>query len=209
MTALPSTHVAASRPQPPARVRCRIEQFATFSSSDATENRGHLRKPAHKRCPSILEKAGDCLRSASVAAAKARRSRGSSMRARCFLRMVARSASAGAVIALQTSSVVRRKNLGPDGRHRCPSASISSAIADAAASSFASRVTAKRSSSRSHSLIPSARQSCETNGCMGVRRPWTSPSCPSAAPKRRSHLRAPCPPRPSTHAFAAWRAAFG
>jgi hypothetical protein len=158
--------VPGSRPQPPARGRRTIEQFAMFGSLARTASRGHFRKPAHKRSPSIFEEAGDRVCSIPAAAAKARRNRGSSMRARCFLRMVARFASSGAPIALQTSSVVRRKKPGADGRHRRPSASISSAIADADASSFALRVTAKRRSSSSHSRIRSARQSCEPNCCM-------------------------------------------
>lgn len=188
--------VPASRRRPPARGCRTIEQFAMFGSLARKPIRGHLRKPAHNRSLSIFEKAGDRGRSRPAAAAKARCNRGSSMRARCFLRMVARFASSGAVIALQTSSVVRRKKPGADGRHRRPSASISSAIADADASSFASRVTAKRRSSSSHSRIRSARQSCEPNCCMGVRRPWASPSRPTAAPKRRSHVYASCPLRP-------------
>src|SRR5262249_36852801 len=68
------------------------------------------------------------LTSTSTAALKARRSRGSSIRAMCFLRTVARLGSSSAVIILQTSLLVRRKKLGAQGRHCSPSASISSAM---------------------------------------------------------------------------------
>jgi hypothetical protein len=44
--------------------------------------------------------------------------------------MVARFGSSSTVIAAQTSSLVLRKKLGADGRHWCPSASISSAMAN-------------------------------------------------------------------------------
>jgi hypothetical protein len=50
-----------------------------------------------------------------------------------------------AVIALQSSALVLREKLGADGLQCSPSASISSAMANAAASSFGSQVMAKRS----------------------------------------------------------------
>src|SRR5262249_23824717 len=102
----------------------------------------------------------------------------------------ARLGSSSAMIIWQTSPLVRRKKLGADGRHWCPSASISSAMANAAAWSFGWQVMAKRRRSRSHSRIRPARQSCEPNCCIDLMPPGRSPLVRTPAPQPPSLVHA-------------------
>lgn len=108
----------------------------------------------------FLEDAGGDPCSRSTAARKASLRVGSSIRARCVLRMAFLLGSSNAMIALQTSLLVLRKKFGADGLHCSPSESSSSAIPIVADRSLGSRVIAKRSRRSSHSCIALARQSC-------------------------------------------------